>query len=216
MSDLSYAVVVDFREPVQAMIPGAQGRILAVVCQTSAELNLRTIARLSGVSVAQASRVMPALVDLGLVERREAPPSALFKLVPDHVAARAVTALADARRTVLEEVGENASRLSVAPLSVIVFGSFARGEADHASDLDIVLVRPAGVDGEDAQWRTAIDAWVEMVRRLTGNRVELLEVGGEEVGAKLRSKKQLWSDIQRDGIVVHGRTIEDLRGRRRA
>lgn len=207
---------MDLRDPVQAVIPGAQGRILAVLCQTSAELNLRTIARLSGVSVAQASRVMPTLVDLGLVERREAPPSALFKFVPDHVAARAVTALADARRTVLEEMGESASRLSVAPLSAIVFGSFARGEADRSSDLDILLVRPAGVDAEDAQWRAAIDGWVECVRRLSGNPVELLEVGGEEVGAKLRSKRQLWSDIQRDGIAVHGRAIEDLRGRRSA
>lgn len=216
MSDWNYAAIVDLREPVQAVIPGAQGRILAVLCQTSAELNLRTIARLSGVSVAQASRVMPTLVDLGLVERREAPPSALFKFVPDHVAARAVTALADARRTVLGEMGESASRLSVAPLSVIVFGSFARGEADRSSDLDILLVRPAGVDAEDAQWRAAIDGWVEGVCRLSGNPVELLEVGGEEVGAKLRSKRQLWSDIQRDGIAVHGRAIEGLRGRRSA
>lgn len=35
----------------------------------SATLNLSTLARLAGVSVAQASRVMPGLVDLGLVER---------------------------------------------------------------------------------------------------------------------------------------------------
>jgi hypothetical protein len=43
---------VDFAAPVQALIPGAQGRILAVLAETTAELNLRTIARLSGVSLA--------------------------------------------------------------------------------------------------------------------------------------------------------------------
>ena len=64
---------MDFVHPVQAFIPGAQGRILAVLAETTAELNLRTIARLSGVSLAQSSRVMPVLVDLGVVERREAP-----------------------------------------------------------------------------------------------------------------------------------------------
>jgi DNA-binding IclR family transcriptional regulator len=55
---------------VQAVIPGAQGRILAVLTGTSAELNLRSIARLSGVSLAHASRVMPLLLELGVVERR--------------------------------------------------------------------------------------------------------------------------------------------------
>ena len=79
---------MDFRRPVQAVIPGTQGQILAVLSETSAELNLRTIARLSGVSIAQASRVLPGLVELGIIARRDVPPSALFSFVPDNVAAR--------------------------------------------------------------------------------------------------------------------------------
>jgi DNA-binding IclR family transcriptional regulator len=97
---------VDFRRPVEAVIPGAQGRIVAVFAETSAELNVRTIARLSRVSVAQASRILPALVSLGIVERREAPPSALFRFVPENVAARTLTALADARRIVLRSLAD--------------------------------------------------------------------------------------------------------------
>ncbi|MCA1846871.1 MAG: helix-turn-helix domain-containing protein, partial [Actinobacteria bacterium] len=38
-----------------------------MLAETTAELNLRTIARLSGVSLAQASRVMPGLVQLGII-----------------------------------------------------------------------------------------------------------------------------------------------------
>jgi predicted nucleotidyltransferase len=207
---------VDFREPVQAVIPGAQGRILAVLSQTSAELNLRTIARLSGVSVAHASRVMPVLVELGLVRRREAPPSALFEFVPAHVAARAVTALVDVRRTVLEDLRASARRLPVIPASGIGFGSFARGEADRSSDVDILLVRSLAGEEDDAEWHVAVDEWAQWVRQLTGNPVELLECGLDEVSVKLRSKKQLWSDIRRDGVVVHGLTISELRERRSA
>lgn len=216
MSSTQYAVAMDFRDPVQAVIPGAQGRILAVLSQTSAELNLRTIARLSDVSVAQASRVMPGLVELGLVERREAPPSALFRFVPSHVAARAVAMLADVRTTVLEELKTTAAHLSVAPVSVIVYGSLARGEADRSSDIDVLVIRPPRVAEDEQGWRSAIDKWVEEARRLTGNRIELLEVAAEEAGAKLRSKKTLWTDIQREGVVVFGRTIEDLQDRRSA
>ena len=118
---------MDLVQPVQAVIPGSQGRILAALAETSAELSLRTIARLSGVSIAQASRVMPKLVELGMVERREVPPSALFRLVDEHVASRAVLALGGARRTVLEQVGRAASAVGPPPVSVIRFGSFARG-----------------------------------------------------------------------------------------
>src|SRR5947208_5962986 len=109
---------MDFIRPVQAVIPGAQGRILAVLAETTAELNLRTIARLSGVSLAHASRVMPSLVELGIVERREAPPSALFRFVSENIAATAVTALTRSRQTVLDELGRTAAELTPPPMTM--------------------------------------------------------------------------------------------------
>ncbi len=207
---------MDFVRPVQAVIPGAHGRILAVLAETSTELNLRTIARLSGVSLAHASRVLPTLVELGIVDRREAPPSALFRFVPDNVAARAVTALARARQTVLEELGRTAAEVNPQPTSVIVFGSFARSEADSASDLDVVVVRAKDVDESDDAWRTAVDHWSDRARRLTGNSVELVEVSEFEIGPSLRSRKPLWLDVQRDGLVIFGAAVEELKGTRSA
>ena len=205
---------MDFLHPVEAVIPGAQGRIVGVLARTSGELNLRTIARLSGVSVAQASRVVPGLIALGLVERREAPPSALFRFVPEHVAAGAVLALADARRLVLDEIGRTASGLDPVPVSVVVFGSFARGEAVGESDLDLVLVRPDVVGEDDAGWRAGVEAWIDRVRRFTGNRVELLEVAEHDAARLLRSRKPLWLDVRRDGILVLGRELALLKGKR--
>jgi predicted nucleotidyltransferase len=207
---------VDFTRPVEAVIPGAQGRILAVLAETSAELNLRTIARLSRVSVAQASRVLPTLVSLGIVERREAPPSALFRFVPENVASRAVMALAEARHVVLDELAGQASELAPRPFSVIVFGSFARGEAAGESDLDIVVVRANGVEEDDAAWRSAVLDWTERVRRLTGNDVGVVEVNQSEAARLLRSRKPLWLDVQRDGVVICGAGVAELKDRRRA
>jgi predicted nucleotidyltransferase len=205
--------LVDFVRPVAAVIPGVQGRILAVLAEASGDLNLRTIARLSGVSLAQASRVLPVLVDLGVVERRETPPSALFRLVEGHVASQAVLALARARLTVLDEIGRLASELCPAPLSVIVFGSLARGEADRLSDIDLVVVRAAGVDEDHERWFAGLERFRERVRRLTGNRVELVGVGEEEIGRFLGGRRPLWRDVAREGIVVFGRTVAELKGR---
>lgn len=198
------------------MIPGVQGRILAVLAETTAELNLRTIARLAGVSPAQASRVLPDLVGLGLVERREAPPSALFAMVDDNIAARAVRALSRSREAVLRELGTGAALLDPSPESVIVFGSFARGEADDSSDLDVVFVRPTDVGEDDDRWAAAVEAWRTAARRLTGNRVQILEVGHRDMSRRLRSTKPLWADVTRDAITVYGAPIEELRGRRSA
>lgn len=200
----------------QSVIPGAQGRILAVLAGTTAELNLRTIARLSGVSIAQASRVLPALVELGMVERREAPPSALFGLVGEHIASQTVLALTRARESVLEDLGRMAAGLSPPPASVIMFGSFARGEADAQSDLDVVIVRPVEVEDDDETWLAGVERWRRHAHRLVGNRVEVIEVNEPELGRSLRGRGPLWADVARDGVVLFGRQLADLKRRRSA
>jgi predicted nucleotidyltransferase len=207
---------VDFVAPVQALIPGAQGRILAVLAETTAELNLRTIGRLSGVSLAQASRTMPGLVELGIVERRDVPPAALFRLVEDHVASRAVLAVARARATILKELASTAAELSPTPTSVIVFGSFAQGSARAGSDIDIVVIRPDSVGDDDRPWHAALEDWRQRVRRLTGNPIEILEAAAADASRLLRSRRPLWSDIRQHGVVVHGRSLDQLAGRHSA
>lgn len=159
-------------------------------------------------------RVMPHLVEQGIVERRDVPPSALFRLQPDHVAARAVLAVARSRITVLDELGRTAADITPVPLSVIVFGSFARGDAGTASDIDVVMVRPAGLDDDHDNWHTGLDRWRQHARRLTGNPVEIVDVDAAEVARYLRSRRPLWADIRRHGVVVHGRSLDDFAGRR--
>lgn len=207
---------MDFVRAIEAIVPGAQGRVLAVLAETTAELNLRTIAQLAGVSQAQASRVLPGLVELGVVERREVPPASLFRLIPEHVASRALLALARSTDTVLDEIGRLAASLPHPPVSVIVFGSFARREAGPDSDIDITVVRPVDLDEDDEGWVTSLERWRRDVRRLTGNPVEVLEVSTDEAAAKVAGPSQLWAEIRRDGRVVHGLGLENLRRPRSA
>ncbi len=204
---------MEFVRPIEALIPGVQGRVLSVLTETTTDLNLRTIARLADVSVAQASRVLPHLVGLGLVERRELPPSSLFRLVREHAAAGPLLSLARVRDAVVEEMGRTAGDLPVVPVSVIVFGSFARGEADVQSDIDTVLVRPADVEESDDAWSASVEQWRDTVRRVSGNPVEVLEVRSNEIARRLHSRRQIWHDIRRDGLVVHGLSIDELEAR---
>jgi hypothetical protein len=43
-----------------------------------------------------------------------------------------------------------------------------------------------------------------------------LEVDEKEVGRLVRSRKPLWVDVVRDGVVVFGLTLTELKGRRSA
>lgn len=203
---------MDFVHPVEAVIPGTQGRVLAVLAETTGELNLRRVAGLADVSAAQASRVLPGLVELGLVERREVPPSSLFRLNRENVAAALVIELSRAHDTSIERLGAAALELPLVPASVVIFGSFARREADRHSDIDVLIVRPDGVDEDDDTWAAGVEHWQQRVRAITGNRVEVIETNRAEAAKKLPSKSPLWRDIARDGVVVAGATIEELKG----
>lgn len=211
MLGIFYAEAMDFVRPLQSVIPGVQGRILAVLAETTGELNLRAIASIAGVSEAQASRVLPGLVAVGLVERREAPPSALFRLVRDHIAAGPVLALARSRDRMIQQMREIAEDLPVPAVSVIVFGSFARGQADHESDIDTLMIRPSGSGELDEAWSASVQQWIDRVGEVSGNRVEVLETEEDDVPARLDREGSVWQDIERDALIIHGRSLDSFR-----
>lgn len=201
---------MDFVRPIEAVIPGAQGRILAVLVETTAPLNLRTLARLAGVSPAQASRVMPDLVDLGLVDRHEVPPSSQFLLARSNVAAQAVIELARSSETAAERIGLAAASMATPPESVIVFGSFARGEAAVESDIDVVVVRPDSIGEDDEEWATALEAWRDEARAITGNSIEVVEVSLIDASAKVRGRTEFWRNVRQDGVTVYGLSLDQI------
>ncbi len=201
---------MDYVRPVQALIPGVQGQILGVLAETTAQLNLTTIARLAGVSPAQASRVLPELVHLGLVERMEAPPSALFRLVDENLVGRLVRSMTDLRYVALRTVGDCSALQKPRPEHVIVFGSFARGEADADSDLDVVIVRPAAINDSDSAWAASMVTLNQDLTRALGNPVNILEVGAHDFDRRLKSRSELWRSIRSEGIVVYGDAPENL------
>jgi predicted nucleotidyltransferase len=203
-------LVMDFRRPVETLIPDAQGRILGALSRTTAEMTLSGLAEVSGVSLAHVARIVPRLVELGMVERREVPPAVLVRLVPDNLAARVVLALADLRRALVDELRASARRLESAPVNVTLFGSFARGDDHAASDIDLLVVRPRAIGEDDAAWSESVARWEAHVRRISGNAVNRIEVGEEEAARLIRSRRPLWQAIRRDGIALQGQPLDEI------
>ena len=203
---------MDYARPIEAVIPGVQGRVLGVLARTEAEMTIRTAARLAGVSAQQATVVVGRLVDLGLVTRREAGSAALVALDRENDAASAVLALAGLHRSTMGRLADLARAILPAPASLVVFGSFARSEATAESDLDVLVVRAAEVAAHDEPWLDALGSWERAARHVTGNQVELLVVGVEDVPTLLRRGDQggLWPAIEAEGVTLAGTPLVEL------
>lgn len=201
---------MDYTRPIEAVIPGVQGRVLAVLARTEQELTIRTAARLAGVSAQQATVVVNRLVDLGLVTRREAGSAALVRLDRENDAAQAVVALAELPRSTMARLAELARAMSPAPTSLVVFGSFARNQATAESDLDVLAVRPVEVAADDEAWLDTLGAWERAARHVTGNPVHSIVVGADEMAALLDSERGLWPAIAAEGVTLIGSRLSSL------
>lgn len=204
-----YPAGVDFRQPVESLVPGAQGQILGVLARAGAPLNLRTIAGLARISPGQASRVLPRLVELGVVRRTDVPPSALFELPKQNFAAGLIRDLSDAHGALLQELRRTAAKLRPAPVSVVLFGSAATGEVRADSDIDVLVVRPVDVTDDDA-WTTAVMRWAAHIREFSGNPVNVLEENEGDIPRLLRSRRSLWESIRSHGVLLAGKHLDEL------
>ena len=143
--------------------------MLTVLARTEVELTIRSVAELAGVSANRATVVLNRLVRLGLVERRDVGAAALVRLARDNEAARAVLLLAELRNGVLTRLAAEAKKIRPAPVCLVVFGSFARGEAHENSDIDVLAVAPPEAQFDDGGWTAALGQWTDQAARIAGN-----------------------------------------------
>ena len=202
---------MDYVKPVEALIPGVQGRVLTVLARTEAELTMRSVAELAGVSANQATVVLNRLVRLGIVERRDVGASALVRLVRDNEAARSVLSLVGLRQGVLARLAGEARKIRPAPACLVVFGSFARGDAHENSDIDVLAVPPAEAQADDGRWTAALGQWSDRAARIAGNPVNLLEATMDELPKLVRREREPWRTIVEEGVVLVGDIPPEIR-----
>ena len=202
---------MDYGNPVEALIPGVQGRVLTVLARTQAELTMRSVAELAGVSANQATVVLNRLVRLGLVERRNVGAAALVRLVRENEAARSVLSLVDLRQGVLARFEREARKIRPAPTCLAVFGSFARGEAHENSDVDVLAVPPTAAHSDGGHWTAALGQWSDRAARIAGNPVNLLEATVEELPRLVRREQAPWRTIVEEGVVLIGAFPSELK-----
>lgn len=204
---------MDLSRPYSAVSPSLDGDVLAVLAGTTRPLTGREVSKLARRgSQRGVQAVLERLVVQGLVEQQAAGRALLYRLNREHVAAGAVEALADLRGELIRRVADEIDSWATAPLHVSIFGSFARGEGDADSDVDLFVVRPAEIDEDDGPWRDQLDLLAERLHRWTGNHGGLAETSADDVARLRREQPAVLAALRDDAIVVHGLSVETLFG----
>lgn len=197
---------MDVSNPITDVVPSAHGPVLAVLASTSTPLTGRAIAELTRPRVSQprVAQILADLTEAGLVDRVQAGSALLFTLNREHLAARAVEDLATLRTRLWERIAEHAAGWTHPPEAIVVYGSTARGDGGTASDVDLLVVRPASVDEGDPDWQRDPTTLGFAITRWTGNPCEILDRSGDELRAMAAAGERILSEIRRDGRAVVG------------
>ncbi|MBK8445251.1 MAG: nucleotidyltransferase domain-containing protein [Micropruina sp.] len=135
-----------FAEPFGGLIPGARGAVLAALLRTGAELTGRQVHGLvrDDFSLWSVQQALSALTELGVVETRAIGRAMVHTINENHYTVQPLRTLLDpvgALRGVVRSVVD--SRV----VSVILYGSVARGEARSDSDVDLAVIAAPDWDG---------------------------------------------------------------------
>ena len=204
---------MDVAHPYTAVCPTLDSDVLSVLAGTTRPLTGREVARmLSRASHSGVLNVLNRLAEHGLVDRQEAGRAFLFTLNREHLAAPAVEALASMRSELFDRLRGAVAAWAPAPVHVSLFGSAARGDGDTRSDIDIFVVRPAGVSEEDRDWRAQLDSIARQVQRWTGNHAGIAEVAESEIPRLRTSARPIVVELRKDAITLAGPDADTLLG----
>lgn len=165
----------------------------------------RQIAALTGRSShSGVLHVLNRLAEEGLVDRVELNRTLLFSLNRDHVACPAVIALVGLRIAFEGQILQELNSWQIAPVHASLFGSFARGDGDERSDIDLFIVRPMSITDDSARWREQLDGLTSKIERWTGNRAAIHEVSESELSHLIVDEPPVVAQLRADAIVLKG------------
>jgi predicted nucleotidyltransferase len=197
---------MDFTSPISSIIPSGHGVVLSVLARTERPLTGRGVAELTDGRLSQkgTNNVLRAMTDAGVVLVEEHAPAKLYRLNRDHLAAESIVALADLRARLLRELRAHLDQWNLPAAAAWLFGSAARGEARNHSDIDVLIVRPDGVDAGDPAWLAQVESLADDVHAWTGNPCSLLEYSDAEFTDLMAGPERLAEELCADGIPLAG------------
>jgi predicted transcriptional regulator len=146
-------------------------------------------------------KALQRLVKQGVVWSDRVGNAFTYRLNRDHLAAEYIVGLARLQETLLKRIEDRLGSWAPPPVYAAIFGSAARGSMTADSDLDLLLIRPDGVDS--GSWETQTTDLAADVTRWTGNDTRILEFTVADLGVRGRDEPVLRAVLD-EGLTVAG------------
>jgi predicted nucleotidyltransferase len=200
---------MDVARPYAAVTPTLEGDVLVVLAGTTQPLTGARVAQLVRRGTERGvQKALDRLVEQGVVHRQPAGRAYLHTLNRDHIAAPIAETLAELRGELLRRLRDELADWRPSAAHASLFGSAARGDGDPSSDIDLLVVRPANVDEEEAAWRDQLTRLALRVQSWTGNHAGIIELDEAELG----HPSPILTNVRTDGIHLAGTPIRALFG----
>jgi hypothetical protein len=170
----------------------------------------RQLALAAGVQPKRAREALAALVELGWVRERKAGRASIYTLNRHHYVVQGILIPAFARETGwLAELGRRLVAVSPPVIrSVILYGSWARGDARPNSDVDLLVVV------SDRARKDTLNRHLEAFRASALDRfgvsLSFLVLSTQELADRAQTRSPFIRDILEQGRVLAGRPISDV------
>ena len=190
-------------EPFGGLIPGAQGAVLQVLLRTGTPMTGRQIQRVTdgdhSLSAVQAA--LRTLIAMGLVTTMPAGRANLHTINNEHAAIPALRELVNPSE-LLRKIVQDAVHDDPDVVTVVLFGSAARGEATRDSDVDLAVITT-----EDVGWEGHVDLAAAVEHRFGGT-CDILVYGAavfDELAAS--GEEPVVRSIIRDRFLLYGAPV---------
>jgi predicted nucleotidyltransferase len=188
---------VNLSDPLNDIVPGARGQVLAVLTQLERSVTARALARHAEVSPQAALDIAMDLAEAGLVKVDRVGRSLMIALNRKHLMADPLIAMASARARLVEQLVQELSAWKDLA-GAWLFGSAARGDGGRESDIDVVLV--ARHSTESAQWLSATARLADLASSWSGNTLQLVEYTNATLATLIREGSALIRALREEGI----------------
>jgi hypothetical protein len=193
---------MDQQHPLGVVTPTLDGDVLRRLALADTAFTPGQLQRLvPHASVVGIRKVLHRLTEQGIVTAVPVGGSAVcYALNREHLAAAAVLQLADPTASLRRRLSALVEGWPYPPTYLCLFGSWARGEAGLASDVDLFLVRPP--DAPDEVWEQQVASLETSTTRWTGNDARSLVL--DEWHLPDPADDPMLGSILREGITLHG------------
>lgn len=197
---------MDISHPTARLVREPHSTIVQVLARTNDGLTGRQIsARVSEKSLATVQRALAELTKIGLLLTVEVPPAILYKLNRDHLLWRPVEGMLTAAARLDSQIDTLAVKSGVRGLSIVLFGSVARGESTELSDVDLALIYDSSSTA--GQRDQLIADLYQSVQLWTGNRPQVVDISISDLRRMVDSHDPLVDSLIRDGRTVFGSAL---------